>query len=179
MPTIKVNRAPVLTLWAAVVARQLGYDEAAALTLGRAVAGLNAQSKGQRLGLYKPSETGKARREARPQRQHLSVPLLGREIPAVQTPHGIRAVSGDQPIDPQSVRRYLESKFAEDLAEIRRAMEELAASFDRQVLADTAYTLYEQFRPEVPRGTRGWGAAGELSTERIRRLARSRGTRRR
>lgn len=179
MPTIKINRAPVLTLWAAVVARQLGYDEAEALTLGRAVAGLNAQSKGQRLGLYKPSQTGKGRREAPPQKQRLSVPLLGREIPAIQTPHGIRAVSGDQPIDPQSVRRYLESRFAEDLAEIRRAMEELATSFDRQVLAETAYALYEQFRPEIPRGTRGWGAAGELSTERIRRLARSRGTRRR
>lgn len=179
MPTIKVNRAPVLTLWAAVVAHQLGYDEAAALTLGRAVAGLNAQAKGQRLGRYKPSETSKGRQAARLQRQRLSVPLLGREIPAVHTPHGIRALSGDQPIDPQSVRRYLESKFAEDLADIRRAMEELAASFDRQVLAQTAYTLYEQFRPEVPRGTRGWGAAGELSTERIRRVARSLSTQRR
>ena len=32
--TFTINRAPVLTLWAAVVAERLGYDRAAALTLG-------------------------------------------------------------------------------------------------------------------------------------------------
>jgi len=41
-----VNRAPVLTLWAAVVAEVLGFKHEEALTLGRAVAGLNAYSKG-------------------------------------------------------------------------------------------------------------------------------------
>ena len=35
--TIRVNRAPVLTLWATVVAERLGFDHDAALTLGRAV----------------------------------------------------------------------------------------------------------------------------------------------
>ncbi len=48
--TIKVNRAPVLTLWAAVVAERLGFDREAALTLGRAVAGTSAQMKGRALG---------------------------------------------------------------------------------------------------------------------------------
>jgi len=38
---IKINRAPVLTLWAAIVAEQLGYDKDEALTLGKAIAGLN------------------------------------------------------------------------------------------------------------------------------------------
>jgi hypothetical protein len=47
---VKINRAPVLTLWSIVVAEHLGYDHAAAMTLGKAVAGLNAQSKGRRLG---------------------------------------------------------------------------------------------------------------------------------
>jgi hypothetical protein len=48
---ITINRAPVLTLWAAVVGERLGYDRDAALTLGQAVAGLNAQSKARRLGI--------------------------------------------------------------------------------------------------------------------------------
>jgi hypothetical protein len=43
--TISINRAPVLTLWAAVVAHRLGSDEDEALTLGKALAGLNAYSK--------------------------------------------------------------------------------------------------------------------------------------
>jgi hypothetical protein len=53
MPNVStVNRAPVLTLWAAVVAERLGFAWDEALTLGRAVAGLNAYSKGVRLGLF-------------------------------------------------------------------------------------------------------------------------------
>ena len=47
--TMQVNRAPVLTLWAVIVADQLGYKEASALTLRKALAGLNALSKGRAL----------------------------------------------------------------------------------------------------------------------------------
>jgi hypothetical protein len=36
---IRINRAPVLTLWATMVAEQLGLDRATALTLGQAVLG--------------------------------------------------------------------------------------------------------------------------------------------
>ncbi len=64
--TILVNRAPVLTLWAAVVAERLGHDRAAALTLGKAVAGLNAQSKGRRLGLFEAPGPGARPRKAEP-----------------------------------------------------------------------------------------------------------------
>ena len=53
--TIYINRAPVLTLWAGVVAERLGFRRDEALTLGRAVAGLNAYSKGVSLGLFRPS----------------------------------------------------------------------------------------------------------------------------
>ncbi|MHB1426602.1 MAG: hypothetical protein ACYC3I_25860 [Gemmataceae bacterium] len=53
---ISIKRAPVLTLWAVVVAQRLGFNEDEALTLGKAVAGLNAYSKGRRLGIFKPHE---------------------------------------------------------------------------------------------------------------------------
>jgi hypothetical protein len=53
--TIYINRAPVLTLWAAVVAERLGFRRDESLTLGRAVAGLNAYSKAVLLGLFRPS----------------------------------------------------------------------------------------------------------------------------
>ena len=62
--TIQINRAPVLTLWAAVVAERLGYDSAAALTLGRAVAGLNAQAKGRRLHIFEESAAAGSERRA-------------------------------------------------------------------------------------------------------------------
>ena len=50
-----VNRAPGLTLWAAVMAEVLGFEHEEALTLVRTVAGLNAYSKGVSLGLFKPT----------------------------------------------------------------------------------------------------------------------------
>ena len=50
-PPIGVNRAPVLTLWATVVAEQLAYPSETALTLGRFVAGSRARAKARRLGI--------------------------------------------------------------------------------------------------------------------------------
>jgi hypothetical protein len=43
---LEINRAPVLTLWAAVIAERLGHPADTALTLGRAVAGSAARVKG-------------------------------------------------------------------------------------------------------------------------------------
>jgi hypothetical protein len=46
---IRVNRAPVLTLWAAVVAERLGYPPDTALTPGRFVTGSSARAKAETL----------------------------------------------------------------------------------------------------------------------------------
>ena len=62
---IEINRAPVLTLWAAIVAKRLGFDWDEALTLGRAVAGLNAYSKGRALGLFERTPEVSPRRGRR------------------------------------------------------------------------------------------------------------------
>ncbi len=53
--SVTVNRAPVLTLWAAVVPEVLGFEHDEALNLGRAVAGLNAYLRGVSLGLFQPT----------------------------------------------------------------------------------------------------------------------------
>ena len=169
---VQVNRAPVLTLWAAVVAKQLGYDHDAALSLGKALAGLNAQSKGRRLGIYRVPERveGGPPKKARP-KEVLWVELLGRHVPATTTEQGIRAVEEDRPVNPQGVERYLEGKFGEALESVRQAMEELARVFKPAELAGLAFSLYTRFRPTVPEGMRGWGAKGELDLDRIRGLS--------
>lgn len=168
-----INRAPVLTLWAAVVAKRLGHPWRTALTLGKAVAGLNAQSKGRRLGIYEPSPEGaRGRKGAKRVARREVVELLGRQVPVEETPDGARAVVKDKVERPDAVRRYLEGKFGDDLAAVREAMEALAASFKPHELAGVAYDLYERFRPEVPAGKRGWGAKGTLDLDGIRRLSR-------
>jgi hypothetical protein len=139
--SISINRAPGLTLWAAVVAQRLGFGEDEALTLGKALAGLNAQTKGRRLGIFKPHEekAEKAREMERGERFWMEV--LGRPVPATNTDDGIRAVRGRNPIDPDSVRRYLENKFGDDLKAVRSAMQQLAPAYRPQELAHVAYPL--------------------------------------
>ncbi len=175
---VKINRAPVLTLWAAVVAERLGHPQAEALTLGKALAGLNAQSKGRRLGIYAPRpETGGAARAAPRAAPAATVDLMGRSIPVVRTRQGLRAADKGEAMKPESVRRYLESKFGDSLAEVEQAMRDLARSYPPSELGERAFALYEGFRPAIPKGEKGWGVAGELDLAVLRRLHRSAGGR--
>ena len=168
---ILINRAPVLTLWAAVVAERLGFKPDEALSLGKALAGLNAQSKGQRLGIFRPTpkEFKKVREQKRG--EEFRVALLGRELPALNTEEGVRAVVKAKPIEPEGVELYLESKFGDALTEARKAMVKLANALKPDELAQRGFGLYEQFRPEIPDGVQGWGAKGELDLGLITKLA--------
>ncbi len=158
---IQINRAPVFTLWAAVVAERLGYSRDEALTLGRALAGMNAQAKAVHLGIRQPaSEAERAERRAKAPKD--SVELMGRRIPVVQTADGVRAATDGKPDSPKTVERYLESRFGDSLAAARAAMTALAKRFTPDALASQGFGLYEKFRPTVPHGTRGWGAKGVL-----------------
>jgi hypothetical protein len=168
MPVV-VNRAPVLTLWAAVVAERLGHPAETALTLGRAVAGSAARVKARNIG----REERKADRDADTPRlavQHITAPvfLLGKPIRLLPNADGeLRAADGDQPADPAGALRYLTNAFGEHLAEIRAAMDVLAARYDPVELNRIGFRLYEKFRPEIPPGHTGWGAKAELQVTKI------------
>jgi hypothetical protein len=173
--TLQINRAPVLTLWAAVVAERRGAPRDVALTLGQAVAGLNAFSKGVRLGILKPAERATKAPPAAPAgvEKVVSLVLLGRQIRAAETPEGLRAIAKGQLAKPESIEHYLQSKFGDALEPVRDEMRRLAAAFSPDELEEKGFHLYEQFRPEVPAGQSGWGAKGVLDTARIRVLART------
>lgn len=166
---ITINRAPVLTLWAVVVAERLGYDYDAALTLGKVITGLTAHSKGRRLGIFNAPEEGAGPR-SEPEEGEIQVPLLDRLIPAVHTAEGIRATNKGEPLGPAGVRRYLASKFGANQPAAHAALQALGASYPPERLADVAFALYEQFRPQIPSGKAGWGAAGELDLELVRKM---------
>jgi hypothetical protein len=168
--TITINRAPVLTLWAAVLAERLGFDREEALSLGRAVAGLNAQSKGRRLGVFKPHEEKANAARDRGDGERVHVEVCGRDVPAVVTADGVRAVTRGKPVDPDGVEEYLEDKFRDDLKAVRAVMLKLAKGYPPAELALQAYPLYERFRPAIPEGKTGWGAKGPLDLELIGRL---------
>lgn len=176
MVEIKVNRAPFLTLWGSVVARRLGYDEDEALTLGRAVAGLTAQSKGRRLRIYTPS-SNEERERVRDKREEMraeTVEMMDRAIACARTVDGLRALNKASPADPASVRTYLARRFKEDLPFVESKLVELAATFEPPELDREAMNVYMRLRPNVPGGRKGWGKAGLLDTARIDALIRER-----
>lgn len=177
MKKISINRAPVLTLWATAVAERLGYKHDEALTLAKALTGSTAQAHGQALGIYTPKAKGEKKESAK----EVKAPkvyfeqFLAKRLALVKTKEGVRAVSNGQPIKPESVERYLVSKFGEALPEAREAMEKLAKSVPPKELATSAYRLYGTFAPKVASGTQGWGAKGELDLDVVRGLAKKKG----
>lgn len=166
---IRVNRAPVLTLWAAVVAERLGHPPETALSLASAVAGTAARAKARRLGLAEePEHAARVPAAAAPR----MVRLLGREIPVTDAAEGLLAAEPDgRPARPGAVAAYVARAFGPHLAEVRAAMEALAAGLEPEELNRTGFRLYEAFRPEVPPDVTGWGAKATLDLKRIRDAA--------
>ena len=163
---IIINRAPVLTLWATVVAECLGHPHDTALTLGRSVAGSAARIKARNLG----REETPADRDTTSRQPQVTAPvvLLGKTIHLLPTPDGeLRAADADQPMNPATVQRYLAKAFGENLDAVRSAMDELAQRYQPDELNRIGFRLYEKFRPDIPHGNEGWGAKATLHTTRI------------
>ena len=170
--TIEANRAPVLTLWGVVVAERLGHDAEAALTLGKVMAGLNAQAKGRSLGIFgpRPGPDGEPAAKSGLGEDDW-VRLLGRPVPVRKSARGVRAVVGADEVDPAKVTAYLVKQFGAALPAVRDAMVSLASTYSVPDLETRAYDLYEKFRPATPSGKAGWGRKGALDLDRIRALS--------
>ena len=163
---IQVNRAPVLTLWAAIVAERLGHDADAAITLGRAVAGSSARAKARAIGLEEKREDGELRDTAKPAPRQ-TVHLLGRDLPVVERNGNSYAFDHGKPAAPRPARAYVEKAFGEHLPAVRKGMEALADSLPPEELNRIGFRLYERFRPEVPAGAAGWGKKDVLDLKLI------------
>lgn len=152
--TIQVHRAPVLALWATVVAERLGYNRDTALTLGYALI---------------------LRNDVPPLDGWNGVPeieLLGRQIPVVETPVGIRSLLHKTPCSPEVAERYLKSMFGDALEDVRAGMERLAHACGPRELMENGFELYEAFRPEAPSRRRGAGREEVLRLGRLLALVR-------
>ena len=167
---LRVNRAPVLTLWAAVVAERLGHPPDTALSLASAVAGTAARAKARRLGISEERDRAK---DAAPATPVDTARLLGKSVRLTHDADGVvlADAGGGKPAPAAPVRAYIAKAFGGHLAEVRGAMEALAGRLEPEELNRIGFRLYEHFRPEVPADVKGWGAKGELDLAKIRKAA--------
>jgi len=174
-PRVVVNRSPVMILWAACNAERMGFEWSEALSLAGAVASLFARAKGSSLGLLGQGDPTASAFPAAEGGFH--VRLLGQAVPAERSANGIRGLVApfEQAYDqaavhlkseqPEAVNRRLVSAFKEHLGAVLHLMRALAAAAGALLLANNnrlAYELYTHFRPNIPAGRLGWGAAGCL-----------------
>src|SRR3954471_23555151 len=169
---LPVNRAPVLTLWAAVVAERLGHPPDTALSLASAVAGTAARAKARRLGITEERDHAKDAKAAAPARAQDTAQLLGKKIRLTHDANGVVLAEGEgKPAPAAPVRAYVTKAFGEHLAAVRKAMEDLAAQYEPEELNRVGFRLYKAFRPEVPPDVKGWGAKGMFDLAKIRDAA--------
>lgn len=179
--TIMINRSPVLTLWAAMVAKHLYHlslDEA--LSLGSAFASQTAQAKGQALGIYSSdtitsdsnnNSTTKIKEDETPLTTHdyqlMGQTICTKQLHATNGPVVLRAVLNDKLVDPHSAWSHLRKRFGTALGYVMAQMDAACTAAGEEELRRTAYRYYMHIRPNIPSGTRGWGAHGRLETSKL------------
>jgi hypothetical protein len=167
-PPVPVNRAPVLTLWATVVAERLDHSPETALLLGRYVCGSSARIKARRIGVADAAHDAEEWRAQAPALKQCRevIRLLGIEVPVSRTEDDTLSVEdGGKPTSAGSVRSYLVRAFGDRLAEVRAEMAALAVSRPPEELNRVGFRLYEAFRPDVAKGAEeAMGRSGKQGT---------------
>lgn len=163
---ILINRSPILTLWASVVAKKLyclTLEEA--LTFGSAYAAECARAKGTSLGIYRDKPKAESTGDLT-KGNFESFALMNQTIQAIRAANGLRAIGNGTEQDPHSIWKSLTKKLGHDLSFVLKKMEE-AAELAGDNLEGSAYNYYMHVRPDIPQGTKGWGAHGYMEISKL------------
>jgi hypothetical protein len=168
--SILINRAPVLELWAATVTSLL-YPKISwetSLSAGSAISTLCAISKGRAIGAIEkkdPATTTKKQRKEQPDDQLDELEVMGFHLKLTDG----QALVGDKP--KKANESALVKKFGEEAYErVKAAFTETLQLWTGQEeeLNARAFHYYEDFRPTVPKGQKGWGRKGILNLQTVK-----------
>lgn len=171
--SILINRAPVLELWSACVTSFL-YPKIAwetSLSAGSAISTLCAISKGRAIGTIEKPDPAAAekKREERKKRseddQLDELEVMGFHLKLKEG----QALVGDKP--KKANENALVKKFGEEAYEkTKNAFQDALKPWAGQEedLNAQAFHRYEDFRPTVPKGQKGWGRKGMLNLQAVR-----------
>ena len=168
---VMINRSPVLTLWATIVAMNLYPDLSLVegLSLGSAVASHTAKAKGASLGIFHKKDeevAGDAQSSSTPKDEKFEI--LGVQVQATKTDMGLRSIVEGEVQDPNKTWYLLKKRFQDSLGFVMDKMDTAAkCAGDSDELRAVAYQYYVHIRPDIPQGTKGWGAHGRLETRKL------------
>merc|ERR1712187_112412 len=118
---VRVNRAPVLTLWMSVCLQRLGHAQDTAFTVAKVITGRCANAKGKALGIIRSppagdAEVAKKPASRTPASEGNTVEIAGHKVPVSKSSSGnITAMNKETPISASSVDTYLKSAFKCDI----------------------------------------------------------------
>ena len=97
----------------------------------------------------------------------------GNAAAPARKPSSLRALAnGGEIQEPTQTWKYLQKRFSNHLGYVMDEMNKAASRASKQgtdlaALASSAYAYYAHIRPEIPHGTKGWGAHGRLETSKL------------
>jgi hypothetical protein len=177
LETIIINRSPVLQLWGATVASFIYPDLSwpTCLSIGNAISSLCAVSKGRSIGLIAPTGDTKLQDRGTKTRRKLAGGVREVEVMGFQLSLNEDAVivgGKPKPLKEENLKhkfgdekQYMTVKWA-----FKEGLQTWSGHEDE--LSGKAFHMYEQFRPNVANGQKGWGHKGELSIAEITRVVR-------
>ena len=168
-----INRAPVLQLWAASLAHltypQLSWETC--LSAGSAISSICAVAKGRSTGNVPEKDDSKSKQEKREKARKKQKTLDEIEVMhfKLRLKDGLAIVGSDEkgkPGDEEGLRK----KFGDE--QYQKVKDEFDDALKRwkgheEELNKKAFHMYEEFRPDVSKGQKGWGRKGELSLETV------------
>lgn len=170
--SITINRAPILSLWSSCLTHFLHptLPWSTALNIGAAISTITAISKGRSIGtIDKPnpveaSTKREERREAQADLDEINIMSFHLKI------KNGNAMVGDKP--QKGSEKGLRGKFGGE-GEYERCKEVMQEALEgwrgqEEELEGRAWGMYEEFRPSVPKGQKGWGRKGVLRLESVR-----------
>lgn len=165
---IIINRAPVLHLWAASVAHfvhpKLSWETC--LSAGSAISTITAIAKGRSIGTIEPKDPEK-KKEAKHDDDAEVVEVMQFKL---HVKDGRAMVGSSDKTGKPGNEGALKSKFGDDNYErVRKAFDACLQSWkgDEDKLNEQAFGFYEDFRPTVAAGQKGWGRKGELNLDTV------------
>jgi hypothetical protein len=174
---ITINRAPVLQLWGSTVASFIYSDLSwpTCLSIGNAISSLCAVSKGRSIGLIEPADDTKMEDRGAKKRQKLADGVRVLKVMGFQL-----SLKEDAVIvagKPKTLKEEnLKHKFGNEkqYTAVKSAFKECLQTWsgNEDELNGKAFHMYEQFRPNVANGKKGWGRKGELNMAEITRVVR-------